>query len=220
MSIINPTLENIDLFLDDLMDKNGSDYHSLPVKLDRFILTTYSIIRSGLVYFEASQSINDDIRPLIVEKPDVSIIRDNVLNVWKVPEPADYYRLVHVFPMVDNRKIAREIKIIKSGQEEYENNPFREPTAEYPMVYRMSDFFQINTGSEDNTVYTSAYLKYCKHPTFATLEEPDKRIVNLSLETILRICNETADSFRYTTGDDSAQAVDVFNSKFGKRNRG
>jgi len=218
MSLINPTLENVDLYLDDLMDKNGSDYHSLPVKLERFIALSYSVIKSDLVYFDATQAISDDIRPLIVERSDVSIIKDN--GFWKVPEPSDYYRLVLAFPLLKGEKIAREVKIIKHGQEEYELNPFREPTAQYPIVYRMADFFQIKTGRDDKNEYDSAYIKYCKHPTFATIDELDKRIVNLPLETIIRICDETADSFRYTTGDPSAPAVDQFNSKFGKRNRG
>lgn len=219
MSLINPTLENIDLYLDDLMDKNGSDYHSLPVKLDRFIQCTYRMISSNLIYFESTQTISDDIRPLIIERSDISILRGEQVGVWKVPEPTDYYRLIQVYPLSEGVRFAREVKILKNGQEDYEQNPFREPNRESILVYRLSDFFQIKTGKDDFIQYDAAYLKYCKHPTFATEKELEKRIVNLPLEAIIRICDDTANSFRYTTGDSSAPAVEQFTSKFGKRNR-
>ncbi len=216
--IINPTLENIDKYLDDLMDKNGSDYNSLPVKLDRFIACTYNIIESTEVYLDGTQSLSDDIRPLIVERSDISINRDSVLEQFEIPVPLDYLRLVTAFPLVNGRRLAREVKILKNGQEEYELNPFRKSTPEYVNIFRVGDFFKVKTG-KDNNNYDAAYMKYIKHPTFATENEFEKRIVNVSTELIIKICDIVADSFRYTTGDVSAQAVEAFNAKYGKRNR-
>ena len=219
MNITNPTLENIDKFLDDLMDKNGSDYNSLPVKLDRFIDCTYNIIESSEIYLDVTQSLSDDVRPLIIERSDFSIEREPITNIKLVPIPIDYYRLVTLYPLLNTERIAREVKILKNGQEDYNLNPFRKPEPEYPKVCRVGNFLKIDTGKEDSRDYTNAYIKYLKHPVFAKETEYETRIVNLSTELIIKICHLTADSFRYSTGDSSAQYTESFNSKFGKRSR-
>jgi hypothetical protein len=216
MSLTYPTLENIDIYLDELIDKQGSDYFPLPVKLDRFIALTYDFIRSNLVYMDATQPISDDIRTLIIESSDISIIKDS--DSWKVPVPSNYHRLITIAPLIDGLKKSREVTILKNGQETYALNPFREPTPEYPNVFRMNDFFYIKTG-KDNSVYTNAYLKYCKEPTFAKEGELEKRIVDLPIQSIIQICNQVSNSFRYTTSDNFAQQNEAFNAKFGKKNR-
>lgn len=216
--IINPTLENIDKYLDDLMDKNGSDYNSLPVKLDRFIACTYNLLESTEIYLDGTQSLSDDIRPLIIERSDISINK-TIEGKWEIPVPLDYLRLITTYPLINGKRFAREVKILKNGQEDYELNPFRKSDHEYINVFRVGDFFKLYTGEGDSNIYNNAYIKYIKHPVFATEFELEKRIVNLSTELIIKICDVVSDSFRYTTGDVSAQVVESFNNKYGKRNR-
>lgn len=218
-NINNPTLDVIDKYMDSIMDKAGSDYASLPDKLDRFIANTYSMIESSEIYLDATQAFSDDIRPLIKERSDISISKNTETNKWEVPIPTDYLRLVTLYPLIDNRRLAREVKILRNGQEDYELNPFRSPNFEYPNVFRIGDFLCVDTGRDDNRNYQKSYIKYVKHPTFADVDDLDARIVNLSTELIIRICHITADSFRYTSGDNFAPYVESFHAKFGKRNR-
>lgn len=216
MELTNPTLDNCDAYLDGLLDKLGSDYFPLPIKLERFIGTAYSLIHSNLVYFETNQMINDDIKPLIVQGDNYPIIKNG--DKWHVPEPSDYYRLIDISPLSKKMRISREVSILRNGQEVLELNPFREPTPEYPVVYRISDFFEIKTGRDQN-IYDSAYIKYVKHPTFAKEHELDKRIVNLPLSFIIRILNETANYLRYSISDEFAPNIENYTAKFGKKNR-
>lgn len=221
------SLEWADRHIDSLIDKMGSDYFPIAVKHERFQTMTYDFIRENTEYLEVNQEISDDIRPILVQlKSDV--VRDDTgiaKNVWNVPEPADYCRLVGLLPIIidpitGNEMIkAKEVKIIKEGQRvSYARDPFRTATAEYPNVYRIANMFKIDVGS-DSIQYDKALISYIKNPTFAPLTRIQDRIVNLSNIAIEKICLNTADSLRVTTGDSTAPSNYQFNSGFGKKGK-
>lgn len=219
------SLEWFDKHIDSMIDKLGSDYFPLAIKLERFETMAYDFIRETTDYFEATQELSDDLKPLLV-KSEFSIVKDSkslVNNVWDVPEPADYLRLVSIIPVIkdsvtgNNMTKAKKVSILKAGQEmSYERDPFRNATAEYPNVYRIGNFFKIDVGT-DMSNYTGAYITYIKKPVIAKVSELQKRVINLNDIAIEKICLKTADSLRITTGDVNAAPNYQFNSSFGKR---
>lgn len=219
------SLEWMDRHIDSLIDKLGSDYFPLPIKYERFQTCTYDFIRENTEYIETTQEISDDIKMLLVERKDPITKEPDGLkkNVWILPEPADYCRLVSVVPLItvdgaDMMK-AKKVNIVREGQMlSYERDPFRAASAEYPNVYRLSNFFKIDVGNDQST-YHKAIFAYVKNPTFAKITESEKRIVNLSNIAIEKICLKTADSLRVTTGDATAATNFQFNSGFGKKGK-
>lgn len=221
------TLEWADRHIDSLIDKLGSDYFPIQLKLERFQTMTYDFIRENTEYLEANQEISDDIKPLLVRtKP--TILKDvdfTTSNVWDLPEPADYCRLVSIVPVIHDTLTnhdmikAKKVHIIREGQHDsYERDPFRSATAEYPTVTRIANMFKIDVGT-DTSVYHKGYISYIKNPTFATIAQLTTRIVNLSNIAIEKICLKTADSLRVTTGDVTAATNFQFNAGFGKKGK-
>lgn len=221
------SLEWVDLHIDSMIDKMGSDYFPLLVKFERFKTMTYDFIRENTQYLEVSQEVSDDLKTLLVRTKS-EIVKDAdsfASNIWDLPEPADYCRLVSVLPLildsVTGREMikAKEVKIIKEGQNQaYKRDPFRIATAEYPNVLREANMFKIDVGA-DTTTYYKALLHYIKNPAFAVIANPDERIVNLSNIAIEKICLNTADSLRLTTGDATSTPNIQYNSSFGKKGK-
>lgn len=221
------SLEWASLHIDSLIDKMGSDYFPIKIKLERFITMTFDFIRENTQYLEANQEISDDLKTLLIRFKS-GLVKDDEShssNVWNVPEPADYCRLVSIVPIIHDSVTghdmikAKEVKIIKEGQTTaYNRDPFRLPTAEYPSVQRIANMFKIDVG-EDTTIYHKALLAYVKNPTFATINDQQQRIVNLPNIAIEKICLNTADSLRITTGDVTSAPNVQYNSSFGKKGK-
>lgn len=221
------SLEWASLHIDSLIDKMGSDYFPIKIKLERFITMTYDFIRENTQYLEANQEISDDLKTLLIRFKS-GLVKDDEIhssNVWNVPEPADYCRLVSIVPMVyddvtkHDMVKAKDVKIIKEGQANaYNRDPFREATAEYPSVQRIANMFKIDVG-RDTTIYNKALLAYIKEPTFAKISNTQERIVNLPNIAIEKICLNTADSLRITTGDATSAPNVQYNSSFGKKGK-
>lgn len=219
------TLAWCDQYLDELLDKIGSDYFPLPLKLDRFITATYDFIKDRTKNLEITQEISDEIKSLIKSrKLSVlkSVISIHSKNIWNCPEPIDYYRLIGLVPLYvyNNEEISKskKVTIIKVGQEIYTRDPFREPNAEYPLVTRTSNLFSIYVGN-DSTNYTSAFITYLKKPEFAKIDEDNKRIVDLSDSAIEQILLKTSNYLRFGVSDESAANNFQFNSQFGEYNK-
>lgn len=219
------SLEWMNKHIDSLTDKLGSDYFTAPVKYDRFITVTMDFLRESTEYIELNQEISDDIKPLLVRtekelsKNELSVLK----NIWNLPEPADYFRLISAVPVTKKNDedliLAKQVTILKEGQANaYERDPFRCSSAEYPNVYRIGDKFLIDVGSDKN-VYHKALISYVRKPIFAKDCEKKERIVDLSDLTIEKLCLMTADSLRVSTGDVTAATNFQFNSGFGKKNK-
>jgi hypothetical protein len=219
------SLEWCDQYLDSLLDKMGSDYFPLPVKLDRFITITYDFIHKQTKDLEINQGASDQIKNILVRRR-FTITKDALeplKNIWNVPEPADYFRLVGLLPVINqsgNDMIkAKKPATLQEGQAiSYARDPFRKASAEYPNVFRLENFFKIDVG-DDTTVYDNCLVSYVKEPLFADGNNLTNRIVNLSNVAIEKILLKTADSLRVTTGDVTAASTYQMTQSFGKKNR-
>jgi hypothetical protein len=214
-----------DRYLDELLDKMGSDLFPLPIKLNRFIMVTLDFIRESTKNLEITQEVSDDIKPLLI-RSNYTILQDPInQNLWTCPEPADYIRLVSLVPLfldpVDNhlKQKAKKVKILKEGQREaYKRDPFNNATNEYPQVFRYANLFKIDVG-DDTVNYSKALLSYIKKPNFADVNDLTIRIVNLPDITIEQLLLKTADALRFSTGDSDAVANYQFGQSFGKRGK-
>ncbi len=221
--MIQYTIDYCDKYMDELLDKLGSDYFPLPIKMGRFVTSTLDFIRENTIYMEASQEISDDIKPLLVRANLVMALIPGQIGIYEVPEPNDYLRLVSVEPYARINGVLtkkyKKISVIKEGQRlAYERDPFREPSALYPSVYRNTNIFEINVGN-DTDVYDTAKVSYIKYPTFGDIENDDDIIVNLPPIAIEQIMLKVAESLRFTSADESAAAIYQFDQTFGKRNK-
>lgn len=218
------TIDYCDNHLDSLTDKLGSDYFPLPVKMGRFVTMTYDFLRENAEWFEANQEVSDDIKPLVVrmEVNSVAVPNSN-LNLFEVAEPANYFRLLSLVPLIVNGNSpiqrAKTIKIIREGQRDaYIRDPFRRPIPSEPHITRRSNFFEINVGPNSDN-YTKAMLSYIKKPTFGNINNLNEIIVNLPDLAIEKIMLKTAASLRFTTSDESANDIYLFDRTFGKRSK-
>lgn len=217
------SLDWCDIYMDQLLDKMGSDYFPLQIKYDRFISYTYDHILRYAKELEITQEASDQIKNLIVERKSAIVKNPNNLtedNIWNSPEPADYFRLVSIIPVIENNGVftikAKKPATLKEGQSVYERDPFRSATAEYPNVYREENFFKINVG-KDSTIYTGANIIYIKEPSFAKIENLNDKIVNLPNVVIEKIILSTVESLRSTTGDPISQVTNEFSKNFGQK---
>ena len=221
------SLEWCDMHLDSLLDKMGSDYFSLPIKLDRFVTLAYDFIHKHTKDLEITQEASDQLKNILVKDnfPIVKSDTEILSNVWEVPEPGDYLRLISILPLIEDELSgkyltkAKKPATLREGQViAYSRDPFRKASAEYPNVTRISNFFNIDVG-DDVSHYDAALMAYVKKPIFAEITQLEKRIVNLSDIAIEKILNKTADSLRVTTGDPTVSATYPFNQSFGKKNK-
>lgn len=214
------SLEWFDEYCDELLDKMGSDLFPLPIKYNRFKTHTLEFINDAAMYMEATQKISDDIKDIIMKRK-FPLIKDAVENVWETAEPSDYYRLISIVPLtLDSQgtemKVCKKPVTMKEGQRlAVERDPFRSATDEYPNIYRLSKLFQIDVGDKSTIQYHNCLVTYLKKPTFALLNDLDKRIVNLHDSAIEEIVLKTADSLRFSTGDATAPINYQFNSTYG-----
>lgn len=78
---------------DELLDKMGSDYFPLPIKLSRFESITLNFIRESSTFLEATQRLSDDIVELSNSKTINIGAKDQLYmgkKFYKIPYPSDY----------------------------------------------------------------------------------------------------------------------------------
>lgn len=221
----NYSLESCDKYMDEELDKMGSDYFPLPIKLNQFQKATYDFIRENTKFVEGNQEISDDIKTLLVPKVYVDLSQDaDEPNVWNAVQPSDYFRLVYAEPYYGStspyQKKFKRVTILKLGQKQsYERDPFRNSTHEYPNLIRHGNGFYFDMGTNDGTVYTKAKIGYIKNPTFATEQQLSTRIVDLPNLSIERIIDRTTNALRVIAADPTWQDNYQFDNTFGKKNQ-
>lgn len=222
---MNFTLEEVDNYLDEKLDKMGSDYFPLPIKYEEFKEATYDLIRESTKFIEGSQEISDDILPLVVRVPSVNMIYDSSSNIFKIDLTSInplYHRLIEVIPFKEGVQVCKKPKIIKTGQNvAYSRDPYKEATEDYPLIERVDDTVLVNLGNNSNlsSFYTTAQLTYVKQPTFASIEDLTERIVDLPNTSIYKIINRTHNSLRVKKDDPGFTPNYNFDQTFGKKNR-
>ena len=214
------TLEWFDEYCDELLDKMGSDLFPLPIKYNRFKTLTLEFINYSAKYMEATQKVSDDIKDLIV-KGKFPLVQNTIEDVWETAEPSNYYRLISIVPLFEDKhgtemKVCKKPAIMKEGQRlAVGRDPFKCATDEYPNIYRLSNLFQIDVGPKSTIGYSTAICTYIKKPTFALLSNLEDRIVNLHDSAIEQIVLKTADSLRFSTGDQNSISNYQFNQTYG-----
>jgi hypothetical protein len=191
--------------LKELSDKMGSDYFVLPVFLSFFETATYDFVGEKLSIIEKTQTITDDVRQLIVSAEDLPITEDeNIDGKYIAGIPSNYLRVVAYDVEYENGDRCRRADLIRQAQYALaKNNPSREPTKDYPLILQEASSFQIDSGV---TVPVKFRLTYAKNPTFATTNNLNSRIVNLSNEAIEKILKITVTNLFNKTGDQRAQS--------------
>ena len=231
------TIEYCDNQLDQKLDKMGSDYFSLPIKLMQFRKATWDIIRESTVFSEATQEISDDIHTLVgINYQVMTQLSGTNAHYWECSFPASYHRLISTTPLfypsstpasaktVDPNPndlindLIREVKITKLGQENaFNRSPNKKAEPEYPLVLRLSEKLRFNFGIDDGTQYVKAKIVYYSEPEFGDENDLSNIIVNLPKLTIEKIMDRTASALRMITGDEHAQLNYQFDQTFGKR---
>jgi hypothetical protein len=217
-------IDYCDKYLDELLDKLGGDYFPLPIKFGRFITHALDFIRDNSGDdFEQSQEKSDNIKTLVVRTKNPIAPVAGEAGLYQMAEPTNYMRLISIYPyaIVNSveTKLARKVHIVKEGQRlAYERDPFRKPTPFEPNVYRIANFFEISTNDALND-YEFAQLAYIKKPTFGNIGTGTDRIINLPDMSIEIILQKTAESLRFTYGDEDSKDIYNFEQTFGKSNR-
>lgn len=229
------TLDSCDKYMDQELDKMGSDYFPLIVKLNQFQKATFDFLRETTELLETTQEISDDILPLVVYNKEVVLVQQTQTNlnnpnvtiplpIYLLDLPEDYFRLIYTSPLYNLNGIltskVKRVKIIKHGQEEsLSRDPFNSPTPDYPHVLRHENTVQINVGDFQNLDYSNAILSYVRKPVFANENQLDQRIVDLPDLSIEKIIDRTTNSLRTITSDSGAVQNYQFDQTFGKRNQ-
>ena len=214
------TVSYCDRFMDELLDKMGSDYFPLPIKLSRFESITLNFIRESSTFLEATQELSDDIVELSNSKTINIGARDQLYmgkKFYRIPYPSDYIRLLNVipFPSSNGKYVLNnnyDVQIYKIGNfAKNENNPFRQATGKNINIYRIDGSVLIDT---DQPV-THASFTYLKKPTFG--KNPNDVMVNLSDLTVDKLMQKTCVSLRATTSDQDTAYMDEYVERQGQK---
>ena len=212
-------------FMDELLDKMGSDYFPLPIKLARFQSIVLQFIRESSAMFEGTQEISDDISPWTTTAPKTLTAGRNFQYMgkkfFKIEYPEDYIRLLNVIPYTQyptggySTILNAEIKLYKIGNfQNNERNPFRSVTAERVNVYRMENSVLIDTTEDVN----KADLSYIRTPIFG--ENPDDLMIDHPNDLIVdKLMHKTCVSLRATSSDADTQLMDELTERQGQKTR-
>ena len=231
------TVGEFDKYLDELLDKMGSDYFPLPIKYNRFVSLTLGFIRENTRFLQISQEISEDIQPLFTR--EYVVVNDSDSDSVKfINKPSNLFRLgsIKIFrettgdilqqsgsfyesPNLHNTKI-RKINFIRDGEENaYSMNPFKKATPIYPNLIQFGGFYRIDFGKKPDINYNRALITYVKEPKFGDVSNLNAQIVNLHKVLIERIVLKTADSLRIGTGDETSGMTFEFNKRYSNNDK-
>lgn len=211
------TVADFDRIMDELLDKMGSDYFSLPIKLSRFRIIVLNHVRETTQFLEATQELSDDLVAISVSKPFPLLSKDHTYmgkNFYRVIFPTDYLRFLNVNPYKLNAKKTYEIKYYKIGNfNQNERNPFRKAKAERVNVYRIDDSIIIDT----TEVFDECYMTYIEKPIIGI--NLTDIILNFSDMIVDKLMQKTAVHLRTTTSDQDAAYLDDYTERLGQKNK-
>lgn len=217
------TIDTCDRYMDELLDKMGGDYFPLAIKFGRFATATLEFIRDNAKRLEIDQEASDNIKPLIIRAEYAITPIIGQIGLYQMAEPVNYLRTISIYPFATvnsvKTKLARKVHIVKEGQRlAYERDPFRKPTPFEPAIYRLDNFFQIDTNDTINTYFTAEFA-YIKKPTFGNINILTDLIVNLPDTSIEIIMQTTCEALRFSSADETANNIYNFDQTFGKKAR-
>lgn len=197
------TLEETYYYILEKTDKIGSDFFQMNTVLNRFKSATYEYLDSVFNEIEKTQQVSDKVKPLIIPKKFATIPDPDLSGVIG-SLPSDYYHLLSVKPIYADGTFPRKTKLVRHGSLEINTtDPFNKPTSEYPIITQYDNYLNVNTGAD--TPPSNILIVYIKKPTFAALNEPTVRIVNLPDNVIEEIVELTIKQLFSTTADPRVQ---------------
>ena len=213
MASIIYTVSEVKNKINQFADKLGSDYFTLPVLLNKFETSAWDFIGEKLKLIETTQTITDDIRPLIVTR-NLAVLAESGVDTaptgvviparYLSAEPSDYHRTVaYDVYYNDGTKALRADKIAQSEYRVALRNPNKSANKQYPLILQEASQFQIDCGE---AIASTFRLTYCKKPTFGTTSTPDGRIINLPDDAIEKILLDVVTSLFVNTGDERSKS--------------
>lgn len=231
------TIEEFDIYMDEELDKLGSDYFPLPIKFNKFKGLTLGFLRGGTEFLEASQEFSEDLQNLFIRVPVALVQSDKNPAIFTAKVPNNMFRLgslkpffkksgstfqtseqnyVQDFEEEENTEI-KKLSIIRDGQENaYSRDPYKKATPQYPQVTRYRGYYRFNFGKEPSQIYNYTIITYIKEPKFGDINNLDDNLVDLPQILIERIINKTADALKFRTSEQSAVANYQFNQRYNK----
>lgn len=216
------TVADFDRKMDELLDKMGSDYFPLPIKLSRFETILLQHIRETTNFFEATQELSDDLVEITTSVP-ISLglgksFTYMAKKFYQVKYPADYMRFLNVYPyrVINGQQQEKkfELKYYRIAHfAQNERNPFRTAEGETVNIYRMDGSVLIDS----DQIFTHASFSYVKKPIIGKLD-PDI-LVNFSDLIADRMMQKTAVHLRTTTSDQDSAYLDDYVERQGQKTK-
>lgn len=223
------TVSYCDQFMDELLDKMGSDYFPLPIKLSRFRSIVLQFIRETTNFLEGTQEISDDIVSLVKPQKITLSNRVNYMGkeVFRIEYPEDYLRLLNIVftdykrvndgmvHYLSEQIVDSEIKLYKIGNfAPNERNPFRKPQGEMVNIYRIDNGLIVDTKQN----LKGAKITYVKMPIFGV--NKDDAIVNIHNNIVVdKLMHKTCVSLRATSSDEDVAFMDEYVERQGQKNK-
>lgn len=214
-------VEDFDRKMDELLDKMGSDYFPLPIKLSRFETILLQHIRETTNFFEATQELSDDLVAISTTVPISLGAGKNFLYMakrfYKAPYPEDYMRFLNIYPYSESSGVPQlgntyQIKYYRIGHfASNERNPFRKAKGDTINVYRMDNSVLIDT---ENT-FTHVSFTYVRKPVIG--KNLTDEIVNFSDLIVDKLMQKTAVHLRTTTSDQDSAYLDDYTERQGQK---
>lgn len=216
------TVAEFDRVMDELLDKMGSDYFPLPIKLSRFKIVVRQHIRETTSFFEATQELSDDL--ITITTSEIKNLGSGKTHLYMgkkfygIEYPEDYSRFLNVVPMNQNGEdfipADAEIKYYRIAHfKPNERNPYRTATGERINIYKMDNSVLIDT---DKT-FSHAQFSYVKDPVFGEL--PDDPVLNFIDLVTERLMQKTAVHLRTTTSDQDSAYLDDYVERQGQKTK-
>jgi hypothetical protein len=214
------TVADFDEKMDELLDKMGSDYFPLPIKLSRFESIVLNHIRETTILFEATQELSDDLVAISVSKPFPLLGKNHTYmakNFYRVVFPETYMRFLNINPYNINTGIGAktyEIMYYRIGHfNRNERNPLRKAKGDRINVYQIDNSVLLDT----NEALTGCYMTYIEKPIIG--QNLTDIILNFSDLIVDKLMQKTAVHLRTTTSDQDAAYLDDYVERLGQKNK-
>lgn len=212
------TVADFDRKMDELLDKMGSDYFSLPIKLSRFESIVLTHIRETTAFLEATQELSDDIVAITVSKQFPLLAKNHkymAKDFYRIIFPESYMRFLNINPYSNlgrRENKTNEIKYYRIGHfNQNERNPLRKAKGDRINVYQIDNSILIDT----TKTFTNCYVTYIEKPIIG--QNLNDIIIVFSDLIVDKLMQKTAVSLRTTTSDQDAAYLDDYVERQGQK---
>lgn len=207
--------------MDELLDKMGSDYFPLSIKLSRFETIVLQHIRETTAFFEGTQELSDDLVDVSTSVPMPLLGKTQYMGkmFYQIKYPADYMRFLNVYPYSKKNNVAilgnkYELMYYRIAHfAKNERNPFRKAKGERINIYKIDSSVLIDT----DQIFTHADFTYIQKPEIGKLETDI--IISFNDLVTDRLMQKTAVHLRATTSDQDSAFLDDYVERQGQKTK-